>query len=78
MALLCIFSILSMYRLTFGDQNCTACSRCLRTRDLYNGRISSLFLFLKLRIMNHQYSVGPFEAFLCLFLPLGVFGDDDS
>ena len=31
------------------DQNCTACSRCWRTRDLYNGRISSLLLYLKLR-----------------------------
>ena len=25
-----------------------------------------------------QYSVCPFAAFLCLFLPLEVFGDDDS
>ena len=25
-----------------------------------------------------QYSVGRFAAFLCLFLPLEVFGDDDS
>ena len=48
---ICIFSILSMCRLKCGDQNSTACSRCWRTRDLYNGRISSLFLYLKLRAM---------------------------
>ena len=41
-----------MSHLKFGDQNCTACSRCGRTRDLYNGRISSLFLYLKLLAMN--------------------------
>ena len=55
------------------DQNCTACSRFGRTRDLYNGRISSLFLYLKLRAMNPR-----FAAFPCLFLPLEVFGDNDS
>ena len=51
-ALLCIFSILLMSCLKFWDQNCTACSTCGWTRDLYNGRISSLFLYLKLWIMN--------------------------
>ena len=58
-----------------GDQNCTACSRCCRIRDLYNGRISSLFLCLKFLAMN---SVAVFAAFLRLFLPLEVIGDDDS
>ena len=69
-ARLCIFSILSMSRLKYRDQNCTACSRCGRTRDLYNGRFSSLFLY--------QVLCWPFSAFLYLFLPLEVFGDGDS
>ena len=47
-ALLCIFSLLLIPSLKCGDQNCTAYSRCGRTRDLYNMRISSLFLYLKL------------------------------
>ena len=46
-ALLCIFYILSMSRLKYGDRNCTACSRCGPTRDLYNGRICCLFSYLK-------------------------------
>ena len=33
-------------------RNCTTYSRCRRTRDLYCGNISSLFLYLKLRAMN--------------------------
>ena len=36
-----------MSRLRCGDQNFTSCSRCGRTSDLYNGRISSLFLYLR-------------------------------
>ena len=35
-----------------GNQKCTAYSRCGRTRDVYNGRIISLFLYLKLRATN--------------------------
>ena len=35
-----------------GAQDCTVCSRCGRTKGLYNRRISSLFLYLKLREMN--------------------------
>ena len=66
-----------MSRLKCGDQICTACSTCGQTRDLYNARISSLFLYLKLRD-EPQYSVGRFAALLGLILPLEVFGDDDS
>ena len=61
-----------------GDKNSTACSRSGRTRDLNNGRISSLFLYLKLKGNAPQDSVGRFAVFLCLFLPLAVFFDDDS
>ena len=49
-----------------------------RTRDLYNGRISSLFLYLKLPAMNPSTLLAVFAAFLGLFLPLEVFGNDDS
>ena len=66
-ALLCIFSILSMSRLKCGDQNCTACTRCGRTRDFYNGRISSLFLYMKLRAMNHRILLAVLQFFSVCF-----------
>ena len=47
-ALLCTFSVLSMSQLKCEDQNYTAHSRCGWSTDLYSGRISSLFLYLKL------------------------------
>ena len=37
----------------------------------------SLFLYLKLRAMNPSTLLGVLQLF-CLFLPLEVFGDDDS
>ena len=45
-ACLCTFYILSMSRLKSGDQNCTAYLRGGRTKDLNNGKIRSLFLYL--------------------------------
>ena len=75
--LFCIFSILSMSRLKCGDHNCTACSRCGRTGDLYNGRISSLFFVPEISGNEPQYFISRFAAVLSLFLPLEVFGDDD-
>ena len=62
-ALLCIFSILSMSRHKSGYQNCTACSRCGQTRDLYNGRIISIFVYLKFRAMNPSTLFVVFAAF---------------
>ena len=39
----------------------------------------SVFVFVPEIAGNEsQYSVGRFAAFLCLFLSLEVFGDDDS
>ena len=76
-ALLCIISLLPMSLLKCGDQNCTACSRCEPTRDLYNGRISSLLLYLKLRAMNPRTLLAvlqPFSVYLCHLRS----GDDDS
>ena len=46
-----------------GDPNCTACSRCVRTRDFYNERISSLFLYLKLRAMNPNTLLAVLQLF---------------
>ena len=51
-ARLCTFSILSMSRHKCRDQNCTAYSRCGRTRDVYSRRFNFLFLYLILWAMN--------------------------
>ena len=68
--LLCIFSILSISRLKCEDQNWTACSRCGQTRDLYNGRISSLFLYLKLRAINPSTLLAVLQLFSVCFCHL--------
>ena len=69
-ALLCIFSILSISCLECGDQNCTACSRCVRARDLYNGRISSLILYVKLQTINHSTLSAVMQLFSVCFCHL--------
>ena len=53
-------------------------------RDLYYGRIVSLFLYSKLQATSPNNpnqvrvsSVGSFAAFLCWCLPFEVFGNDD-
>ena len=68
-----------MARLKCGDQNCTACPRYGRTRDLYNRRISSLFLYLKLLAMDPSTLLAVLQIFSVCFvvLPLKAFGDDD-
>ena len=66
----CIFSILSMSRLKCGNQNWTACSKCGWTRDLYNGRISSFFLYLKLRAINPSTLLAVLQLFSFFFLGL--------
>ena len=56
-----------------------ACSRCGRTRDLYNEWEDQFFVFVPEIAGNEpQYSVDRFAAFQCLFLQLEVFGDDHS
>ena len=44
-----------------------ACSRCGRTRDLCNWRISSLFLYLKLRAMNPSTLLSVSQLFSVCF-----------
>ena len=71
-ALLCAFSILSMSRL-----------QCLTRIALHVRDVGELGIYIiggsVLCFYNvPQYSVGSFAAFLCLFLPLVVFGDDDT
>ena len=46
-----------------GDQNCTACSIFGGTRDLYNGRIGSLFMYLKLRAINPSILLAVLQLF---------------
>ena len=72
-ALLCIFSILPMSRLKCGDQNCTACSRRGPTSDLCNGRISSSFLYQKLRAMNPNTLLAVLKLFSVCFCHLRSF-----
>ena len=59
-----------MSRLKCGDQNWTACSRCGQTRDLYNGRISSLFLYLILRAINPSTLLAVLQFFSVCFCHL--------
>ena len=47
-----------------------ACSRSGRTRDLYNGRISSLILYLKFRAMNNSTLVAILQFFSVCFCHL--------
>ena len=57
-----------MSRLKCRDQNCTTCSRCRLTRDLSNGRISSLFLYLELLAMNPSTLLAILQIFsVCSF-----------
>ena len=60
-------SISSMSCLKCGEQNCTACLRCMRSRNLYNGRISSLFLHLKLQAMNPSTLLAALQFFSVCF-----------
>ena len=59
-----------MSRLKCGDQNWSACSRCGRTRDLDNERISSFFLYLKLRAMNPSTLLAVLQLFSICFCHL--------
>ena len=53
--------------------NCTVYSRCGRIGDLYSGRISSMFLYRKLLVMNPSTLLAVSQLVSsCLFLPLEV------
>ena len=67
-----------MSRHKYGNQIWIAYSRCGRTRDLYI--VEDPFFVLVPEIAGNKpyYSVGRFAAFICLFLPIEVFVDDDS
>ena len=62
----CTFSILSLSCLKCGDQNCTTNSRCGRIKDLCSGRIISLFLYLKCRLIVFVCLSVCFCPVLCL------------
>ena len=76
--LLCIFYIFSMSPLKCGQQNCTACSRCGQTGDLYNRVNISLLLHLKMQAINTSTLSAVLKLFWVCFLPVEVLGNDIS
>ena len=73
------FSILIMSQLRCGDQNCIECSRCTWTeKKCVEWQHHFSVLILEISGIESEYPIGSFAAFLCLLLPLEVFGGNDS